>query len=114
VDITNQDATVTYIFGIGERDAVRLFWSAVPGLRPQVIRALAEGAGVPVVCRGGDAIYAGSGFIGVHATQAGTKHVHLPVPAAVEERLSGRTWPAGSAAVTLEMATGETAILMLR
>lgn len=93
-----------------ERNA-RLFWSAAPGLPPALLRTLADIAGVPVVCRTDDAIYAGHGFIGIHASQAGTKTVRLPHPGRVLDLISGQHWPAGTTELTVDMAPGETAIL---
>jgi hypothetical protein len=89
----------------------RLFWSAAPGLPPEVLRGLADLAGIPVVCRSNDAVYAGYGFIGIHATQAGSKSVTLPRPGRVSDLLSGRSWPKGTRAVALPMEAGDTVIL---
>lgn len=94
-----------------ERRDCRLFWSAVPGLPPPVLRALAETAGVPVVCRSDDAVYAGHGFVGIHAATPGEKTVRLPHPGRVTELISGRRWPAGTTDVTVPMAAGDTVIL---
>jgi hypothetical protein len=80
-------------------------------LPPALLRALADVAGLPVVCRTDDAVYAGRGFIGIHASQPGTKTIRLPYAGRVEELLSGRRWPRGTTEVTLSMAAGDTAIL---
>ena len=89
----------------------RVFWSAAPGLRPEALRALAESAGVPVVCRSQDAIYAGQGFIGLHASTAGEKVVTLPRPGAAVDILTGRRWPEGTREVRLDLQAGDTVIL---
>jgi hypothetical protein len=89
----------------------KLFWSAVPGLPPALLRALADVAGIPVVCRTDDAIYAGRGFIGIHATQPGEKQVYLPRPGRVEDLVSGQRWPAGTSQLSLTMNAGDTVIL---
>ena len=89
----------------------RLFWSAAPGLPPEVLRGLADLAGIPVVCRSNDAVYAGHGFIGIHATQAGSKSVTLPHPGRTVDLLTGRTWPKSAHTITLSMEAGETVIL---
>ncbi|MBT3374905.1 MAG: hypothetical protein HN742_09065 [Lentisphaerae bacterium] len=96
-----------------ERNDVKLFWSLVPGLKAEALRALAETAGVPVVCSSGDAVYAGNGFIGIHARTAGRKTVQLPYASAVKELLAGRTWATGTETVVIEMQAGDTAILAL-
>lgn len=97
-----------------ERDECRLFWSAVPGLPPPVLRAVAETAGVPVLCRSDDAIFAGHGFVGIHAATVGEKRVRLPHPGRVTDLISGRRWPAGTTEVSLPMAAGDTAILRVQ
>jgi hypothetical protein len=114
-----EQATVLASFETGGEPAAfyaepagwRLFWSAAPGLPPEVIRGLADRVGIPVVCRSNDAVYAGHGFIGIHASQSGSKTVNLPRAGRVVDLLSGRTWPKGTQALTLDLGAGDTAIL---
>lgn len=93
------------------RSDVKLFWSAAPGLLPEMIRAIATVAGLPIVSAGNDAIYVGYGCVGVHAPSDGKRQIRLPRPASVRELLSGKTWPAGTQEVELDLNAGDTAIL---
>ena len=77
----------------------RLFWSAVPGLLPEQLRALARFSGLPVLASGDDPLYFGHGFLALHAAIAGERTVHLPEPSAAEDLFTGRTWPAGTTEV---------------
>ncbi|OGV65719.1 MAG: hypothetical protein A3K19_25850 [Lentisphaerae bacterium RIFOXYB12_FULL_65_16] len=96
------------------RPDVKLFWSACPGLPPALIRALAESAGVPVVSADDQAVYAGYGYVGVHAASERPVRVRLPQPATVKELITGHDWPAGTQDLTLDMKSGETLILQCR
>jgi hypothetical protein len=96
------------------RPDVKLFWSACPGLPSAALRALAESAGVPVVSADDQAIYAGYGYVGVHAATDRQVQVRLPQPATVRELINGRDWPAGTQDLTLDIKSGETLILQCR
>ena len=93
-----------------ERADHKLLWSAAPCLPPELIRCLSGAAGLPILSSDNAAVYAGYGFVGVHARDAGVHRVKLPKPCAVRELISGRTWPAGTRTVEVGLAAGETAI----
>ncbi len=91
----------------------KIFWSAAPGLKPPVVRELARHGNVPVIASQNDGIYAGCGFIGIHAHSDGEKHLRLPRPCALREIISGRVWPAGTTEITLPMRRGDTRIFLV-
>jgi len=95
-----------------ERPKVKLFWSAAPGLPPEVIRALAVTAGVAAVASSNDAVYAGCGYIGIHARRPGARRIRPPAPCAMQDLIGGRLWPSGTREVTCDLEAGETAILL--
>ena len=95
-----------------ERPKVKLFWSAAPGLPPEVIRSLAATAGVTAVASSNDAVYAGWGYIGIHARRPGPRRVRPPRPCAMRDLIGGRSWPKGTREVTCDLEAGETAILL--
>jgi len=89
-----------------------LFWTAIPGLQPALLRCLAQAAGIPIIAeQNDDAIYAGRGFVSIHAAIAGDKHLRLPRPGPALELLSGKTWPDASQ-ITLKLNDGDTAIFI--
>ena len=91
---------------------MKLFWSAAPGLPPEVIRSLAVTAGVPVVTSSNDAVYVGCGYIGIHARRPGARRIRPPAPCAMQDLIGGRLWPSGTREVTRHLDAGETAILL--
>ena len=95
------------------RGDCQLFWSAAPGLKPALLRELARRAGIPVISESNDGIYAGCGFIGIHAHSDGDKNLRLIGTGAPREILSGIAWPAGTAEITLRMRKGETRIFVM-
>ena len=96
-----------------ETPQCKLFWSAAPGLKPALLRELARRAGIPVISESNDGIYAGCGFIGIHAHSDGDKNLRLIGTGAPREILSGIAWPAGTAEITLRMRKGETRIFVM-
>jgi hypothetical protein len=96
-----------------QQENCQLFWSAAPGLKPAMLRELAIRAGIPVISESNDGIYAGCGFIGIHAHADGLKTIRLIGNGAPREILSGLAWPEGTAKITLKMRKGETRIFVL-
>ncbi|MBR4673363.1 MAG: beta-galactosidase [Victivallales bacterium] len=90
-----------------------LFWSAAPGLSPAVLRAIAKRAGVPVLATGNDGFYAGRGFIGIYASNEGTKEINLLGKGTPKDILTGQTWPAGTTTIKLPMRVGETRVFVV-
>lgn len=95
-----------------DREACKAVWSAAPGLTPEMIRSLATLAGVPVVSSSNAAIFAGRGFVGIHAKSHGSHQVRLPRPGPARELLTNQEWPKGTTEIRLELEAGDTAILM--
>ncbi|MDD4097729.1 MAG: beta-galactosidase [Lentisphaeria bacterium] len=94
-----------------KRQNHNLFWAAVPGLRPALLRGLAQTAGLPVITDQDDSVYAGRGFVGIHAGKGGVKHLRLPRPGPAMELLSGKTWP-DATRITIDLNYGDTAIFI--
>ena len=94
-------------------DNYQIFWSAAPGLKPALLRELAIRAGIPVISTSNDGIYAGCGFIGIHAHTDGEKTLRLIGTGAPRELLSDIAWPEGTTEITLRMRKGETRIFVM-
>ena len=90
-----------------------LFWSASPGLKPAILRALAKRAGVPVLATDDDGLYAGRGFIGIYAAKEGEKEITLLGNGTPKDILTGQTWPAGTTTIKLPMRVGETRVFVV-
>ena len=90
-----------------------IFWSAAPGLSPAVIRAISRRANVPVVASDNDGLYAGLGFIGIHASKLGEKEINLIGDGTPKDILSGQTWPKGTKTIKLMMRLGETRVFVM-
>ncbi len=93
--------------------ACNLFWSAAPGLSPAVLRAIAKRAGVPVLATANDGFYAGRGYIGIYASNAGLKEINLLDKGTPKDILTGQTWPAGTTTIKLPMRVGETRVFVV-
>ncbi|MBP5300273.1 MAG: beta-galactosidase [Victivallales bacterium] len=96
-----------------ERPGCRIYWSAVASTTPEMLRALACRAGVPVVADTNDALYIGCGFIGVHAHTNGPRTIRLIGEGTPKDILTGQTWPRGTTEITFEMEFGENRIFIL-
>ena len=90
-----------------------VFWSAAPGLSPEVLRAIGRRAGVPIVANDDDGVYAGLGFIGVYASKDGEKEINLIGKGRPKDILSGETWPKGTKTIKLKMRLGETRVFVM-
>ena len=78
-----------------------------------MLRELAIRAGIPVISESNDGIYAGCGFICIHAHADGLKTIRLIGNGAPREILSGLAWPEGTAKITFKMRKGETRIFVM-
>ena len=96
-----------------KRDTHQLFWCAAPGLKPALLRELAKRGGIPVLSATDDGLYAGCGFVGIHAHTDGLKTIRLLGHGAPREILSGIGWPEGTTEITLRMRKGETRIFVM-
>lgn len=66
-------------------------YSTAPRLSPEMVRAIARMAGIHVYSEANDPIYIGEGYIGIHAKEAGDRHISLPHPATVVDCFTGHT-----------------------
>ena len=90
-----------------------VFWSAAPGLSPEVLRAIGRRASVPVVATDNDGLYAGLGFIGIYASKDGEKQINLIGKGTPKDILSGQTWPKGTKTIKVPMRVGETRVFVM-
>jgi hypothetical protein len=87
-------------------------YSGVLQLPTRVLRDLARRAGVHLYAETDDVVIAGSGWVGLHASAAGHKVVHMPIVCSLRDVTTGETLgPARSFA--FEMAQGDTKLLRL-
>lgn len=94
------------------RENYRLFWTAIPGLLPEHLRALARFAGLPILSNTNDTVYCGYGFVALHAANDGERTLALPVPSAARDLFTGQTWPADTRQVTVPLRHGQTLLLL--
>ncbi len=97
---------------VKDRGDWTLFWSAVPGLRAPLLRELARRSGVPVVSSSDDPLFAGRGFVGIHAASNGEKRIVMPRAGKVRELISGKRWKGKTKEITVPMKVGETLIFV--
>ena len=73
---------------IKELDGWRSVWSAAPGLPSALLQHFAKLAGVHLYAERGDPVYAGDGWLGVHACLDGDLEIRLPreVAEVIEQR----------------------------
>ena len=87
-------------------------YSGVLQLPSRVLRDLARRAGVHLYTETDDVVMAGSGWVGLHASAAGHKMIHMPTVCSVRDVITGETLgPAKTFA--FEMAQGDTKLLRL-
>lgn len=96
-----------------ERKDCKLFWSSVPGLTPPLLRSLAQKAGLPVISTTNDPLFAGNGFIGIHAGADGTKTLNLIGKGTPRDLLSNQKWPKNSKSISFDMKVGDTKIIIM-
>jgi hypothetical protein len=89
----------------------QLFWSVIPGLLPEHLRALAGFAGLPILSTSNDTVYCGYGFLALHAANDGERILRLPEPMAARDLFGGHTWPPGTRMIKLTLRHGETVLL---
>ncbi len=85
----------------------------LPGVRfiPADVRAWCRAAGVHVYCDTDDVLYAGRGWLGLHAATAGEKVIHLPLACRATDVATGRIVAGGSRAVHVRLAQYGTVLL---
>jgi hypothetical protein len=77
-------------------------------LSPTMVRALAAEAGVKPIGPAGDCIYAGDGFLVVHANTSGVKTFNWDIPANVLDITSNRIISYAAKKLEIETKVGET------
>jgi beta-galactosidase len=82
-------------------------------LTTEQIVAFLRGTAVHFYCDTRDVIYAGNGYLAIHAATAGKKHLHLPF-ACEAEQLFGPEATCEEGALTLDMPQFATALFRLR
>jgi len=87
-------------------------FSAAPALPPELLRALARRAGVPVYVADGPASagWLGEGVIALQGTAAGSRTLQLPAPATVTDLLTGQTLASDQREVTVKLGEGDTGL----
>lgn len=82
-------------------------------LSPEIIRAIADFAGVPVYCRSNDVVQVNGDFLSIHATTAGQKTIYLPRPGRVIDMITRELLADGVTQYSFDMAAGTTRWLQL-
>lgn len=90
--------------------ACEVFWSVAPGLPTAALRSLALPAGVPILCSGDDAVYAGHGVVGIHARGNGSRTIVVPGKGSVYELLGRTDFRPTADGLQIDLCHGETRI----
>ena len=77
-----------------------------------MLRELAQRAGVHVYSEQDDVVMAGSDWVALHATTAGTKTVRLPTATTCRDAVSGETFGRAET-LSFTMQTGDTKLLRM-
>jgi len=94
---------------IKDLDGWRSVWSAAPGLPSSLLQHFARLAGVHLYIERGDPIYAGNGWLGIHACLDGNLEIRLPQEAAeVTEQRTGKVIARDASRFTVAVRRGET------
>lgn len=84
-----------------------------PVFTPSEIRDFLRESGVHIYTENNDVIYAGNGYIGIHAAAAGTKKVALPCECSVLPIFGGASFELNRADITLTLDKYETALFKI-
>jgi hypothetical protein len=76
-----------------------------------LLRAILVRARVHVWCDSDDVVLTDGSFLGVSATHAGEKTLHLPEPSTVTDLLTGEVLATDASSLTLTLTLGETRLL---
>ncbi len=83
-------------------------WCGAQFLQPDFIRSVAKFAGCHIYSMDGDVIYAGSGYLTVHAAECGEKTIYLPKKYTALEVYEEKLYGQEMDVLQLKMAEGET------
>lgn len=75
------------------------------------VRAIIKGSGVHLYLQTNDVLYAGRGWVGVHAVEAGEKRLRLPFTARVTDAIRDRCLSVSTDDICLKLKRYETALL---
>ncbi len=89
-------------------------YSAAPKLSPEVIRTIAQLAGVHVWSESNDPIYVGRRYLGIHAKAAGKRSIKLPSRSTVVECFSKREIAQDVDQIDIELDAFETKIYRIK
>lgn len=88
-------------------------YSAAPRLSPELIRVIAELAGIHAYAKGNDPVYIGQEYIGIHAKEAGIRNITLPRPAKIIDCFTGKTIVEKSSSFSVNLDASSTGIYRL-
>lgn len=89
-------------------------WCGISYLPSVMIRNIAEKAGVHIYTDSGDQVFAGAGFIGIHAAYDGTRKIKLPCNMTLFDPFSQKIIVQNSDTVEIFMKQGYTALWIKR
>lgn len=95
-------------FGIKEYKGFTSIWCGAKFLQPDFIREVAKYAGCHIYSEDGDVIYAGSGYVAIHASKSGEKKISLPEKAICTEVYEEKVYGEKTDLITCFMEEGET------
>jgi len=100
---------------IKEMNGWRSIWSAAPGLPSTLLQHFARMAGVHLYAERGDQVFAGDGWLGIHACLDGDLEIRLPQEAVeVTEQRTGKVIARASRRFTVATRRGETLLWKLQ
>ena len=100
-------------FAVKDMGQYRSVYVSAPLLQPEIIRNIAESAGVHVYNRDHALIYANNRYVSVTAAQDGQQEVFLPAPAKVADALTGEAVAAKAQRIAFKAKAYETRIFRL-
>jgi len=89
-------------------------WVAVPGLPPDLLRAIAETAGVHIYDAQDDVVFASERLLAVHTLYAGTRTIRLPRERTVIEAFTGETIATRAREFSVDLPARRTGLWELR
>lgn len=95
-----------------QRDGWRSVYIASPGAPVELLRRIAQDAGVWLYNESGDVVMGGGNFLGIHAVSDGQKKLRLPQSVAVTDVMTGRSLETGDH-LDFPMKLGETRLFWL-
>ncbi len=94
-------------------DGPTSIYSGAMQLPPALVRNIARSAGVHIWVESDDALYADSGFVGLHAASDGEKRIRLPTDSRVFNAVSGEAAAMDGRTIVVKMKRAETVLFRL-